>query len=241
MAWNLFQDGWERWRTRWLSPQLSLIDPLFLYLWGYGPLIRTYVQFLLQKLRFHRLRPEFNGLFDYDEYVTLKGIDDPNEGWVPHFERSVPSIVYNVIDTRLFRTSWIYKIRLSHSKRWCSPISDILLTMNVVFLPSFHSWRKAGAFIDSSLVWCERCTAVRVSKYMFWFTISPQCSGTNDVDVLEPLKERYSGQHYSLRKFYYECSNLKYLTGLINVPKLGHVGTYDDNLSLNTHVAVGTT
>ena len=48
---------------------------------GYGPLIRTYVQFLLAKLRFHRLRPEFNGLFEYEEYVTLKGIDDPNEGY----------------------------------------------------------------------------------------------------------------------------------------------------------------
>lgn len=49
---------------------------------GYGPLIRTYVQFILAKLRFHRLRPEFNGLFEYEEYVTLKGIDDPNEGCV---------------------------------------------------------------------------------------------------------------------------------------------------------------
>ena len=47
---------------------------------GYGPLIRTYVQFILAKLRFHRIRPEFNGLFEYEEYVTLKGIDDPNEG-----------------------------------------------------------------------------------------------------------------------------------------------------------------
>lgn len=45
-------------------------------------MIRTYVQFILAKLRFHRLRPEFNGLFEYEEYVTLKGIDDPNEGWV---------------------------------------------------------------------------------------------------------------------------------------------------------------
>jgi hypothetical protein len=50
-------------------------------------------------------------------------------------------------------------------------------------------------------------------------------AGTNDVDALEPLRERYSSQHYNLRKFYYECSNLKYLTGLINVPKLGHVST----------------
>lgn len=48
---------------------------------GYGALIRTYVAFLLAKLRFHRIRPEFNGLFEYEEYVTLKGIDDPNEGY----------------------------------------------------------------------------------------------------------------------------------------------------------------
>jgi huntingtin-interacting protein 1-related protein len=47
---------------------------------GYGPLIRSYVQFILAKLRFHRLRPEFNGLFEYEEYISLKGIDDPNEG-----------------------------------------------------------------------------------------------------------------------------------------------------------------
>ena len=48
---------------------------------GYAVLIKTYVQFILTKLRFHRLRPEFNGLFEYEEYVTLKGIDDPNEGY----------------------------------------------------------------------------------------------------------------------------------------------------------------
>jgi len=44
---------------------------------------------------------------------------------------------------------------------------------------------------------------------------------TGDNEALEPLRQRYNSQHYALRKFYYECSNLKYLTGLINVPKLG--------------------
>jgi len=44
-------------------------------------LIQTYVQFLLAKLTFHYLRPEFNGLFEYEEYVTLMGIDDPNKGY----------------------------------------------------------------------------------------------------------------------------------------------------------------
>ena len=50
---------------------------------------------------------------------------------------------------------------------------------------------------------------------------------TDDADALAPLRERYNAQHYGLRKFYYECSNLKYLTGLINVPKLGQVWMCD--------------
>lgn len=47
---------------------------------GYGPLIKAYTTFLLSKLRFHRHHPEFNGLFEYEEYISLKNIDDPNEG-----------------------------------------------------------------------------------------------------------------------------------------------------------------
>jgi hypothetical protein len=27
------------------------------------------------------MKPEFNGLFEYEEYISLKGIDDPNEGY----------------------------------------------------------------------------------------------------------------------------------------------------------------
>ena len=49
---------------------------------GYGVLIRAYVQFILAKLDYHRAHPEFRGDFDYQEYVTLKGIEDPNEGCV---------------------------------------------------------------------------------------------------------------------------------------------------------------
>ena len=50
------------------------------------------------------------------------------------------------------------------------------------------------------------------------------------MEALEPLRQRFNAQHYSLRKFYYECSNLKYLTGLINVPKLGQVGHFPVSL-----------
>ena len=66
---------------------------------GYAALIRTYVQFILTKLRFHRLRPEFNGLFEYEEYVTLKGIDDPNEGYVHAYLSFVSNSPRNSYET----------------------------------------------------------------------------------------------------------------------------------------------
>lgn len=37
---------------------------------------------------------------------------------------------------------------------------------------------------------------------------------------MEHLRARYDSQHYRLVKFYYECSNLRYLTSLITIPKL---------------------
>ncbi|KAG6031157.1 hypothetical protein E4U41_007692 [Claviceps citrina] len=48
---------------------------------GYGPLIREYVYYLLAKLSFHQQHPEFNGTFEYEEYISLKAINDPNEGY----------------------------------------------------------------------------------------------------------------------------------------------------------------
>lgn len=44
--------------------------------------------------------------------------------------------------------------------------------------------------------------------------------GTDSSEALAPLRQKFNTQHYALLKFYYECSNLKYLTSLINVPKL---------------------
>lgn len=57
---------------------------------GYAPLIQAYVQFIMSKLRFHRNHPEFNGLFEYAEYITLKGVDDPNEGFVSFSYPALP-------------------------------------------------------------------------------------------------------------------------------------------------------
>jgi hypothetical protein len=45
-------------------------------------------------------------------------------------------------------------------------------------------------------------------------------AATGDDEALEPLRGRYDAQHHRLVRFYYECSNLRYLTGLITIPKL---------------------
>lgn len=50
---------------------------------------------------------------------------------------------------------------------------------------------------------------------MFLFHVA-----TGDDEALEPLRGRYDAQHYRLVRFYYECSNLRYLTSLITIPKL---------------------
>ncbi|KAG6821407.1 hypothetical protein H0H93_014204 [Arthromyces matolae] len=152
---------------------------------GYGPLIRTYVQFILAKLRFHRLRPEFNGLFEYEEYVTLKGIDDPNEGY-----ETITDLMGLQDQIEAFQ-----KLVFSHFRH--SANNECRISSLVPLVK--ESW-GIYRFITSML------------RAMY--------RRTNDTEVLEPLKQRYTSQHHNLRRFYYECSNLKYLTGLINVPKL---------------------
>lgn len=48
---------------------------------GYSKLISEYVRLLLKKLSFHKIHPAFNGTFEYEEYLSLRTINDPNEGY----------------------------------------------------------------------------------------------------------------------------------------------------------------
>lgn len=48
---------------------------------AYGKLINQYDKFILQKLDFHRNNPSFNGTFEYEEYISLRAVNDPNEGY----------------------------------------------------------------------------------------------------------------------------------------------------------------
>lgn len=48
---------------------------------AYGRLINQYDRYLLQKLDFHRNNLGFNGMFEYEEYISLRAVNDPNEGY----------------------------------------------------------------------------------------------------------------------------------------------------------------
>ncbi|ODV82628.1 hypothetical protein CANARDRAFT_204805 [[Candida] arabinofermentans NRRL YB-2248] len=48
---------------------------------NYGRLIREYVSYIIKKLHFHHDHRGFNGTFEYEEYVSLKVVSDPNEGY----------------------------------------------------------------------------------------------------------------------------------------------------------------
>ncbi|EXJ81897.1 hypothetical protein A1O1_07962 [Capronia coronata CBS 617.96] len=152
---------------------------------GYGPLIREYVFFLLAKLAFHRNHPEFNGLFEYEEYISLKSINDPNEGYETISDLMT---LQDQIDT-------FQKLIFSHFRGGTNNECRI-----AALVPLVQESYGIYKFITSML------RAMHTT--------------TGDDEALEPLRTRYDGQHYRLIKFYYECSNLRYLTSLITVPKL---------------------
>ena len=168
---------------------------------GYGPLIKEYVHFLLAKLTFHQQHPDFNGTFEYEEYISLKGINDPNEG-------------YETISDLMMlqdRIEQFQKLIFSHFRSGGN--NECRISALVPLVQESYGIYK---FITSMLraMHTSKCPRLRFCSG----TDSPPATG--DEDALEPLRGRYDAQHYRLVKFYYECSNLRYLTSLITVPKL---------------------
>ncbi|KAI5290440.1 sla2 Src-like adaptor 2 [Ascosphaera aggregata] len=152
---------------------------------GYGPLIRDYVFYLEAKLNFHRQHPEFNGLFEYEEYISLKTINDPNEGY-----ETITDLM-NLQD----QIDAFQKLIFSHFRS--NSNNECRISALVPLVTESYGIYK---FITSML--------------------RAMHSSTGDNEALEPLRTRYDAQHHRLVRFYYECSNLRYLTSLITVPKL---------------------
>lgn len=154
---------------------------------GYAPLIRAYVSFIAAKLRFHRSHKEFNGLFEYEEYISLKNIDNPDEGYETIID------LMNLQD----QIDSFQKLVFAHFRQGGN--NECRISSLVPLVKESYGIYK---FLTSMLRAMHR--------------------RTDAMDALEPLRGRYNTQHYGLRRFYYECANLKYLTSLINVPKLNH-------------------
>lgn len=151
---------------------------------NYGQLIQAYVSFIHAKLRFHRVHKEFNGLFEYEEYVSLKNIDNPDEGYETIIE------LMNLQD-RIEKFQHLVFSTLRGRANECQISSLVPLVKE-----SYGIYK----FLTSMLRAMHR--------------------RTDAMDALEPLRGRYQHQHYELRRFYFECASLKYLTSLINVPRL---------------------
>ena len=61
---------------------LNAIERMIQYQGGsYSELTKEYIKFLRDKLNYHKTHPYFSGTFDYEEYVTLRGVEDPNDGY----------------------------------------------------------------------------------------------------------------------------------------------------------------
>lgn len=165
---------------------------------GYAPLIKEYIFFLLSKLRFHREHPEFNGTFEYEEYISLKSINDPNEGYETISELMT---LQDQIDS-------FQKLIFAHFRAGSN--NECRISALVPLVQESYGIYK---FITSML--------------------RAMHSTLGDDEALSPLRGRYDAQHYRLVRFYYECSNLRYLTSLITIPKLPqdppNVLTEDEN------------
>lgn len=73
---NTLKDGY---RNREFLSSLGSIFPT--HGSSYGRLINQYTKYILRKLDFHRNNPSFNGMFEYEEYISLRAVNDPNEGY----------------------------------------------------------------------------------------------------------------------------------------------------------------
>ncbi|EGP82519.1 unnamed protein product [Zymoseptoria tritici ST99CH_1A5] len=152
---------------------------------GYQPLIQEYIFYLVSKLKFHRDHPEFNGTFEYEEYISLKSINDPNEGYETISELMT---LQDQIDS-------FQKLIFSHFRGTTN--NECRISALVPLVQESYGIYK---FITSML------RAMHTTL--------------GDDEALSPLRGRYDAQHYRLVRFYYECSNLRYLTSLITIPKL---------------------
>ena len=141
------------------------------------------------------------GTFEYEEYISLKSINDPNEGY-----ETISDLM-----TLQDQIDQFQKLIFSHFRS--ANNNECRISALVPLVQESYGIYK---FITSMLraMHTSECDYSRV----FFSILTSAALG--DDEALSPLRGRYDAQHYRLVKFYYECSNLRYLTSLITVPKL---------------------
>ena len=157
----------------------------------YSRLIREYVKYLVLKLNFHADHKGFNnGVFEYEEYVSLVSVADPDEGY-----ETISDLMTLEDSADQFAQVIFASIQSDVRNAECR-ISALI--------PMIAETYGIYKFITSML----RAMYRQLNTF-----------GDED-DVLQPLRERYELIHARLFEFYADCSSIKYLTTLVTIPKL---------------------
>ncbi|CAI8500703.1 unnamed protein product [Pichia kudriavzevii] len=147
-------------------------------------LIPEYVNYILQKLRFHHNHRGFNGTFEYEEYVSLRTVSDPNEGYDAILDLTSLQDSLDSFGRDIFAT-----VRNNNSECIISALVPIVAESYGIYKFLISMLRAMYKMSDSA-------------------------------EILEPLKSKFEDQHERLYDFYANCSNIRYLTTLITIPKL---------------------
>lgn len=179
---NTLKDGW---RNRDFISSLGSVFPPSGN--AYERLIAQYDRFVLHKLDFHRNYPGFNGMFEYEEYISLRATSDPNEGY---------ESIMLLMDLQ-------------------DAIDELQKLIFITINQTPNNLCKISALVP----------LVAESYGIYKFCISMLRSlhqQLGDVDALRMLFERFTSQHYMLRDFFTDCHAIKFLTSLVNIPRLSN-------------------
>lgn len=152
---------------------------------AYGRLIAQYGRFILKKLDFHRNNPGFNGMFEYEEYISLRATSDPNEGY---------ESIMLLMDLQ-------------------DAVDELQKLVFVTINQTPNNLCKISSLVP----------LIAEAYGIYKFCISMLRSlhkQLGDDDALQMLKDRFDQQHFMLRDFFTDCHAIKFLTSLVNIPRL---------------------
>lgn len=151
----------------------------------YGRLISQYDKYILQKLDFHRNNPGYTGTFEYEEYVLLRAVNDPNEGYELLLQLMDLQDAINDLQKLIFAT--IHQT----NNNLCKVLALVPLIAELYGIYKF-------------------CTLMLRAMYQ----------QLGEDDLLQGLFDRFNLQYFMLRDFYTDCHAIKFLTLLVQIPKL---------------------